>query len=239
MRPLDNEFTVTLISNASHNTYPNNHVFNFTNICLQSISLTNIYDEPEIQKAQTLISNKENLFHKALEKIEKYRDKNKALHAQSTETIYKQATGIIITKLDIFHSTNTLFIECEQILPKYSKPSALVAPLSEAFAAILKKINLTGELSFNKAKHITINVSPKNMTEEEKKKTYLVILPEELIYVLGFDSPDIIFNNGYGAIPSNYGKQLTAKKKVNLSFLVPQNVLLYADCVQPSLIGNA
>ena len=77
------------------------------------------------------------------------------------------------------------------------------------------------------------------MTEDEKKKPYLIILPEELIYVLGFDNPGIIFNNGYGAIPSNYGKQLTAKRKVNLNFLVPQNLLLYADCVQPSLVGNA
>ena len=94
MSPLDSEFTVTLISNASHDIYPNNHVFNFTNIlaetlvsakheewrvCLQSISLTNINDEPEIQKAQNIISNKEDLLHKALEKIEKYRNKNKAL----------------------------------------------------------------------------------------------------------------------------------------------------------------
>ena len=78
MCPLDNEFTVTLISNASHDIYPNNHVFNFTNIlaetlvlakheewrvCLQSISLTNINDEPEMQKAKTLISDKESLFH--------------------------------------------------------------------------------------------------------------------------------------------------------------------------------
>ena len=99
--------------------------FNFTNIlgetlvlakheewrfCLQSISLTNINDEPEIQKAKNLISSKEDLFNKALEKIENYRTKNKALHVQATETIYKQASGIIDTKscrLLLFHP-NTL-----------------------------------------------------------------------------------------------------------------------------------
>ena len=101
---------------------------------------------------------------------------------------------------------------------EYSKPSSLVAPLSEAFAAIIKKSNITGKLSFNAVKHITINVLPKNMTEEDKKKPYLIILPEELIYVLGFDNPGIIFNNRYGAVSSNYGKQLTARRKVNLNF---------------------
>ena len=38
------------------------------------------------------------------------------------------------------------------------------------------------------------------MTEEEKKTPYLIILPEELIYVLGFDSPGIIFNNGVSLV---------------------------------------
>ena len=103
----------------------------------------------------------------------------------------------------------------------------------------LKKSNLTGKLSFNEVKQITINAAPENITEEDKKKPYLIILPEELFYVLGFDNPGIIFNNGYGAVPSNYGKQLTARRKVNLNCLVPQNLLLYADCVQPSLVGNA
>ena len=140
MRPLDNEFTVTLISNASFDIYPNNHVFNFTNIlaetlvlakheewrvCLQSISLTNINDEPEIQNAQNAVSNKIEGFHKALKKVEKYRENNKALYAQTSETIYKQASRIIDTKLNIFHSTNTLFIECEQIIPKYGTQQIL------------------------------------------------------------------------------------------------------------------
>ena len=67
------------------------------------------------------------MFNKAPEKIEKYRTKNKALHVQATQAIFKQASGIIDTKLKKFHSNNTLFIECEQIIPKYGTQQILLS----------------------------------------------------------------------------------------------------------------
>lgn len=421
MHPLHNEFTATLVSNASLDIYPNNHVFNFTNIlaetltlsrheqwrvCLQSISLTNINDEPELQNSQNLVEKQEKLFLKSLEKIENLSRVNRKEYFKAVNLLYGQAKGIIDKKLEIFHKTNTLFIECDQIIPKYGTqpilssfiippthpeaefyhyepateeyfdlvspeiaqfsfrilnatkekisrtasqatiivlkfkkmantrhsyavtidndnqppekfyakfpvlesldptinwemavtrvsfvphfrkipsggytirlitdvddfltqltshtwneyldskpqesinleysehyaPSTLLAPLAEAFKAICKKKNLNGVLDIVQNTHLTITVTPNETTEENKKKPCLIILPEKLIYVLGFDSPGIVFHDGYGALPSTYGKTLKAKRKVNLNFLVPQNLLLYADCVQPSVIGNA
>ena len=68
--------------------------------------------------------------------------------------------------------------------------------------------------------------------------SFIIILPEELIYVLGFDNDGITFKNGFGAIPTKSNKKIIGKRQINTNFLIPQNLLLYADCVVPSLVGN-
>ena len=54
-------------------------------------------------------------------------------------------------------------------------------------------------------KLISIDISTTKNNKEEDD-TFLIILPEELIYVLGFDSDGIKFRNEYGAIPSTLKK---------------------------------
>ena len=422
MHPQDNEFSVTLVSNASTDKYPNNHVFNFTNVlakplvlpryekwrvCLQSVSLPSINDEPEQLAAQRLIEEKSEEFKKSLQKVLSTLGHDVSALTAATNLLYKQTTKILEDKLDSFHTTNSLFIECDQIIPKYEPrrilssfvippthirgeffhyepeteeyfdlattdinffnikilnanaekisrtasqptiivlkfkkmtnetssytvtidngtqnpeqfyakfpllsalqnvstkwemavsrvsfvplfrkfpsggfditlvtdvddflskltthtwdsylsekpkqtanlkyaehftPQTLLAPISEAVQALAKKAGLTGKMVINDFDQISFKIAPSTMTEELKKKPYLLILPEELIYVLGFDNEGIIFNNGYGALPSNYGKKLTARRNLDINFLVPQNLLLYVDCVKPSLVGNA
>ena len=422
MQTHENEFTVTLVSNASTDIYPNNHVFNFTNVlaktlvfprnenwrvCLQSISLTNINDEPEFVAAEKRISNKTDEFEKSLKKIQSTLAHSPAEMIKATEILFRQSKKIIEDKLEIFNTVNALFIECDQIIPKYesqrilssfivppthsklefyhyeptheeyfnlastdinrfsikilnankekilrtaSQPTILVlkfkkmgeninsysitvnnedsppekfyaklpmldtlgnlntdwemavsrvsfipllkkfpsgtysinlitdvddfvsqltpqtwdkyladkphqsvnlrynenfsaqtllAPIGEAIESLFKKNGKIVDFEFNDSLYLMLKVKTDGMTEKEKNTPYLLTMPEELIYVLGFDNEGIVFNNGYGALPCTYAKVLTARRQYNVNFLVPQNLLLYIDCVKPSLVGNA
>ena len=421
MHSEDNEFCVTLVSNASTDIYPNNHVFKFTNVlakqlalprhekwrvCLQSISLTNTNDEPEFIASQRVIEEKIALYNTSINKAIKTLAHMPEKLSKTINLLFGQTKGILEKKIELFNTTNSLFIECNQIIPKYGQakilssfiipptctdaqfyhyepiteeyfdlantdisqfdikilnankekisrtasqptiivlkfkkmdntlpsysitidngnespekfyakfpllntletatrweiavsrvsfipllkkfpsggysislikdtddfltelttqtwdeyfskkekhtaflnyseyytPATLLGPISEAISAISKKANLQSQMYLNVNDLVTIIISSKETIESTKKKPYLLVLPEELIYVLGFDNEGIIFNNGYGALPSYPGKKLTARRKVNINFLIPQNLLLYVDCVQPSLVGNA
>ena len=138
-------------------------------------------------------------------------------------------------------------------------PKALIKFFSEQISFACSKINLTGKMQEkNERLQITIRPSRKrkasssstedataneNTTEKTPTKTnsseiVLLILPEELIYVLGFDGDGIQYKNGYGAIPTSLKKTIKSKRKLNTNFLIPQNLLLYMDCIAPSLVGN-
>ena len=75
-----------------------------------------------------------------------------------------------------------------------------------------KKIVLKGEMKEIPVKKlISINISTTE-NNKEQDDTFLIILPEKLIYVLGFDSDGIEYRNGYGAIPSTIKKVKSEKK---------------------------
>ena len=58
-----------------------------------------------------------------------------------------------------------------------------------------------------------------------KKETLLIILPTELICVLGLDSEGIIYRGGVGAIPTTTSKTITRRRKLQLDFLYPQKLV--------------
>ena len=95
-----------------------------------------------------------------------------------------------------------------------------------------KPSSLVDESEMLNDEPILVNDGPRKF----KKSVYFLVLPSHLISVLGLDGEGIVYNGNYGAIPmkgTTYGK-----RKVNLDFLRPKNILLYTDCVVPSLIGN-
>ena len=414
-----NEFTVTLLSNASYDIYPQNNVFNFSTVlakplnfnleedwrvCLQSISLTNISDDPQFDKERTFIVKKTKEFRTILKKAKKaVRDGESLKNISALKTIYSQAKEVLKARVKLFNNTNSVFVRCEEINPLFENDrniSAFVIPpilkkegefmfyeptTEEYFnitTPILEKISIQilnpkglkiyrtvaqpsiVVLKFKKMqglrKSYTINItntdnqnpadffikfpylpikdgennpweiavtrvsllscfkkfppgkipitvikhtddygkkftcqtwetyiaekpqgialfeceeSPSHFTlvdairdafenacsaigvigslkkynktlsfeissRNEYEQYFLIILPEELIYVLGFDNDGITFKNGFGAIPTRAKKKIIAKRQVNTNFLIPQNLLLYSDCVVPSLVGN-
>ncbi len=428
------EFTVTLLSNASTDIFPNNTVFDFTNVlartlrfppdenwrvCLQSISLTTASDDPRLMEERESIKRRAEVFTATFMRArQKLNDPdNRVILKESMRQLLKQSTEIFKDRIKLFNETNTLFVECEEIIPQFgnkrylssffippqekikgefitfepqteeyfnllspeinqfsikirntdgdkiyrsvAQPSIavlkfkkmknirksysinitngaqdpchfftefptllvqdgqqnpwemavnrisfiplfkkypsgtftitiiknaddylqkfdihtwdeylsqkekgqvhfqydnnyttvdLLHSIDEVIKSAAKKIGLVGKLEQDEDEYLSIKIIPSqdqvatNTLKEEEKDVpnniYLVILPEELIYVLGFDNDGIYFNNGYGAIPSTYKKHLSTRRKINESFLVPQNLLLYCDGVNPSLVGN-
>ena len=114
----------------------------------------------------------------------------------------------------------------------------LIRTISTLIGTICQRHNLNGSMTRNEKNTLSIKIHPKDQTPNQEDKIYLLILPEELIYVLGFDNDGIHFKDGYGAIPGAYDKTMLARRKVNEQFLIPQNLLLYSNCVEPSLVGN-
>ena len=413
------EFTVTLISNASYDIYPNNNVFNFSTIlakplhfdltedwrvCLQSISITNISDDPLYDKERTHIYKKVLGFRKALRLAkQKAKENTPEKNLKVLNTIYDQSKVILKERIKLFNLTNIVFVKCDEINPLFDNESNLSSfvippilkkegefmfyePATEEYfnltSPILEKISIkilnpTGlkiyrtvaqptvlVLKFKKMKHLqksyTINITNKEQNPADfyttfpylpikdgdnnpweiavtrvnlipcfrkfppgkfpvtvvkdvddfsqkltvaswetylvdkpravasfeynesptnavlisiiqeafevacnrlgltgyfrkhnktlsfriesrsgkEKEAFIIILPEELIYVLGFDSDGIVFKNGFGAIPTRVSKKIIAKRQINTNFLLPQNLLLYSDCVTPSLVGD-
>ena len=66
----------------------------------------------------------------------------------------------------------------------------------------------------------------------------VLFVPETLVCVLGYDAPGIEYHEGYGYIPLKGRKKRTVLEIFDLHFMLPQNLLLYTNCVAPSLIGN-
>ena len=91
---------------------------------------------------------------------------------------------------------------------------------------------------------VIIFVTKKDPTKNERymyikpSEDIVLVLPENLIFCLGLDKPGIYYINGYGAIPFKKDKMVTATRHIDVSFMKPQNLLVYTDCVQPSYVGN-
>ena len=107
--------------------------------------------------------------------------------------------------------------------------------ISTVLAAAGKKVLVKAALRQDPDGKVKIRAIVKDATARE---TLLIILPTELICVLGLDSEGIIYRGGVGALPTTTSKIITGRRKLQLDFLYPQNLLLYSDCVMPSLIGN-
>ena len=60
-------------------------------------------------------------------------------------------------------------------------------------------------------------------------------MPEELLFVLGFDGPGIVVYQGFAAVPT----KIQAKQALDLHFLKPQTLLLCTNCVVLSLVRDA
>ncbi len=112
--------------------------------------------------------------------------------------------------------------------------AVLISIIQEAFEVACNSLGLTGYFRKHN-KTLSFRIETRNA---EKGDSYIIILPEELIYVLGFDSDGIVFKNGFGGIPTRTSKKIVAKRQINTNFLIPQNLLLYSDCVTPSLVGD-
>ena len=91
---------------------------------------------------------------------------------------------------------------------------------------------------------VIIFVHKKDPTKDQRfayikpSEDIVLLLPENLIFCLGFDRPGIYYINGYGAIPLKKDKMITGTRHIDVSFMKPQNLLVYTDCVQPSYVGN-
>ncbi len=129
------EFTITLLSNASYDIYPDNNVFNFSTVlakplrfesnddwrvCLQSISLTNISDDPEFDKERISIVKKTRAFKAALKKAKKAaKTGNISQNFEALKIIYAQSKDVLRARVKLFNRTNTVFINCDEINPVF------------------------------------------------------------------------------------------------------------------------
>ena len=146
---MSEEFTVTVLSNASTDIYHDNTVFSFTNIlnkeldlpikenwqvCLTSISMTNIVDQSE----QTLNEyyNRKAIFQTTATRFKAYLAQNEINSQPKTpaqiatensylKRIYGNYLGLQKTNTDLFYEQNPVFLECEQIIPKHGSSKTL------------------------------------------------------------------------------------------------------------------
>lgn len=76
-----------------------------------------------------------------------------------------------------------------------------------------------------------------------KRQVMYITMNLELFYVLGFDGEGAVIHNGYAAIPIPVRRLkrsvVRAKRNIDLNFLQPKSLLLYTNCVLPSLVGAA
>jgi len=86
---------------------------------------------------------------------------------------------------------------------------------------------------------ISITFYKKNVpTSKTTKDELLLVLPIEMLTVLGLDVAGVIYKDGYGALHAKLKKKITGIRDMNTDVLQPKNLLIYTDCVRSSLIGN-
>ena len=112
-------------------------------------------------------------------------------------------------------------------------------------SGIVKKTLIPFLLSVLQPVFQKINVDFKLEYDSTKKKCYMqagedlvLLVPETLVCVLGYDAPGIEYHEGYGYIPLKGRKKTYSIRDIDVHFMLPQNLLLYTNCVAPSLIGN-
>lgn len=121
---------------------------------------------------------------------------------------------------------------------KPSKNSSNTSGSASSSSRAIDEEELTNN-SLNQGEEEEITNNSLNRKRRAITKWLYVIMPVELLYVLGFDGPGVIFKDNLAAVPSTFGKELKAKRAIDLHFLKPQSLLLYTNCVVPSLVGDA
>jgi hypothetical protein len=153
---------------------------------------------------------------------------------------------------------------------RFETPETLISNLNMIFKKVCAHFNLNGSVSMtpdrickfsvkrvrkqpprqkkNKPNDSNTTVETEELTDNNiardkraaNRNWSYIMLPEELLYVMGFDGPGVVIYDGYAAIPTRTTKEnLKAKRPLDLHFLKPQSLLLYTNCVVPSLVGES
>jgi len=115
---MSEEFTVTVLSNASTDIYHDNTVFSFTNILNKELDLPIEY------------YNRKAIFQTTATRFKAYLAQNEINSQPKTpaqiatensylKRIYGNYLGLQKTNTDLFYEQNPVFLECEQIIPKH------------------------------------------------------------------------------------------------------------------------
>ena len=125
---------MTLVSNASYDIFPNNSVFQFTNVlsqnlhfsqnekwmvCLNSISVSNIIEgyteaQRQIQKDEEIYSTQ------AVRSLRYLRQKSNSESQKIIiyESLNKNYLKLMQKKVDFFNGQNPVFVKCEEVKPR-------------------------------------------------------------------------------------------------------------------------
>lgn len=102
----------------------------------------------------------------------------------------------------------------------------------QSFTELLE--SLATENDWNK---FTISYENKRLKIETTGEVVLV-MPLKFTQCLGISEAAYILAGDVTIIPIYPNKPIRGAKAIDVNFLIPRNLLLYSDCVKPSLIGN-
>jgi len=116
----------------------------------------------------------------------------------------------------------------------YYKEEWSTAQLCDFIGSTLNvmSIDLESPLQFkynDKEKGVTIR----------SQKALSIYAPALLIHILGFEGQAIFLDNGYAILPTKANLlEMKNDRPVDRNFMDPQSLLIYTDCVAPSIVGN-
>jgi hypothetical protein len=173
-------------------------------------------------------NNRRNIFFKSF----RYRN------FETVETLIGNINLVFSRLCEFFELQGKVLITSKQTV-KFTVTSKRKQPKRKAKKSKVKPPNSDSEeeLAENSLSSLDNSLSRKKRSPD---KWLYIIIPEELLYVLGLDGEGVIRKFGLAAIPTTLAKQkIIGKRPIDLHFLKPQSLLLYTNCVVPSLVGEA
>jgi len=85
---------------------------------------------------------------------------------------------------------------------------------------------------------VIVTLSTDKRVTFKARESCCLYMPTELVYVLGFEGLTYSLEPGYEMLCLEKNVTTKANREIDVDFMVPQNLLMYTDCVVPSLIGN-
>jgi len=154
MNPIEDEFYVTLLSNANLNVCPNNTVFNFTNILakpiqlprtekwrvsLHSMSMTNVMERDLIlyQKSEALQKELQHYIQRTKTFYRNTKDTDDQTKIEQRKILFDGLHDKMQIQREmnatIFNNKNPIYVDCEQLSPKFGESQTLTSIIAPAY----------------------------------------------------------------------------------------------------------